>query len=140
MLIVEAVEMTVISITLPGELLTKFDEFMKTRGYYSRSEAFRDAIRNLIAESDIAKTETGEVAATIMITCDYARRDVDLRMTEVRHEFDDVVVENVHRHIDDKYCLEIFIAQGKNKRILDLIGRVRGMRGIQQVKALFMSL
>jgi CopG family nickel-responsive transcriptional regulator len=140
MLIVEAVWMTVISITLPGELLTKFDEFMKTRGYYSRSEAFRDAIRNLIVESDIAKTETGEVAATIMITCDYARRDVDLRMTEVRHEFDDVVVENVHRHIDDKYCLEIFIAQGKNKRILDLIGRVRGMRGIQQVKALFMSL
>ena len=132
--------MTVISITLPGELLIKFDEFMKTRGYYSRSEAFRDAIRNLIVESDIAKTETGEVAATIMITCDYARRDVDLRMTEVRHEFDDVVVENVHRHIDDKYCLEIFIAQGKNKRILELIGRVRGMRGIQQVKALFMSL
>jgi CopG family transcriptional regulator, nickel-responsive regulator len=140
MLIAEAVWMTVISITLPGELLTKFDEFMKTRGYYSRSEAFRDAIRNLIVESEIARTETGEVAATIMITCDYARRDVDLRMTEVRHEFDDVVVENVHRHIDDKYCLEIFIAQGKNKRILDLIGRVRGMRGIQQVKALFMSL
>ncbi len=132
--------MTVISITLPKELLTKFDDFMKTRGYYSRSEAFRDAIRNLIVESDIAKTETGEVAATIMITCDYARRDVDMRLTEVRHEFDDVVVENVHRHIDDKYCLEIFIAQGKNERILDLIGRVRGMRGIQQVKAMLMSL
>ena len=132
--------MTVISITLPSELLTKFDEFMKTRGYYSRSEAFRDAIRSLIVESDMAKSETGDVAATIMITSDYARRDVDLRMTEVRHEFDDVVVENVHRHIDDKYCLEIFIAQGKNERILDLIGRVRGMRGIQQVKALFMSL
>lgn len=132
--------MTVISITLPSELLAKFDEFMKTRGYYSRSEAFRDAIRSLIAESDIAKTETGQVAATIMITCDYARRDVDIRMTEVRHEFDDVVVENVHRHIDDKYCLEIFIAQGKNQRIFDLVGRVRGMRGIQQVKAMFMSL
>jgi CopG family nickel-responsive transcriptional regulator len=132
--------MTVISVTLPAELLSKFDEFMKTRGYYSRSEAFRDAIRSLIAESEIAKMETGIVAATIIITCDYARRDVDLRMTEVRHEFDDVVVENVHRHIEDKYCLEIFIAQGKNERILDLIGRVRGMRGIQQVKAMFMSL
>jgi CopG family nickel-responsive transcriptional regulator len=132
--------MTVISITLPNELLNKFDEFMRMRGYYSRSEAFRDAVRNLIAEAEIAKLQTGNVAATIMITCDYARRDVDLRMTEVRHEFDDVVVENVHRHIDERYCLEIFIAQGKNERILDLIGRVRGMRGIQQVKALFMSL
>jgi CopG family nickel-responsive transcriptional regulator len=132
--------MTVISITLPSDLLKKFDDFMKMRGYYSRSEAFRDAVRNLIAESEISKLETGDVAATIMITCDYARRDVDLRITEVRHEFDDVIVENVHRHIDDKYCLEIFIAQGKNERILDLVGRVRGMRGIQQVKAMFMSL
>lgn len=132
--------MTVISITLPQELLSKFDEFMKMRGYYSRSEAFRDAIRNLIAESESAKTQTGNGAATIMVTCDYARRDVDLRMTEIRHEFDDVVVENVHRHIEDKYCLEILIAQGENQRILDLVGRIRGMRGIQQVKAMFMSL
>jgi CopG family nickel-responsive transcriptional regulator len=132
--------MTVISITLPNDLLIRFDGFMKARGYYSRSEAFRDAVRSLIAEADIAKVETDLVAATIMITSDYARRDVDLRMTEVRHEFDDVVVENVHRHIDEKYCLEIFIAEGKNERILDLIGRVRGMRGIQQVKAMFMSL
>lgn len=129
-----------ISITLPNELLNKFDDFTKMRGYYSRSEAFRDAVRSLIAESEIAKMETGTIAATIMITCDYERRDVDLKMTEVRHEFDDVVVENVHRHIDDKYCLEIFIAQGKNERIRDLVGRVRGMRGIQQVKAMFMSL
>ena len=131
---------TVISITLPNDLLVRFDDFMKIRGYYSRSEAFRDAVRSLIADSEIAKMETGNVAATIMMTCDYARRDVDLKMSEVRHEFDDVVVENVHRHIDDKYCLEIFIAQGNNERIRDLVGRVRGMRGIQQVKALFMSL
>ncbi len=129
-----------ISITLPNDLLRRVDEFMKTRGYYSRSEAFRDAIRSLISESEISRAETGNVSATIMITCDYARRDVDLKVTEVRHEFDDVVVENVHRHIDDKYCLEIFIAQGKNERIVDLIGRIRGMRGIQQVKALFMAL
>jgi len=132
--------MTVVSVTLPGELLNKFGEFMKTRGYYSRSEAFRDAIRSLMAESELAKIETGNVATTIMITCDYARKDVDLKVGEVRHEFDDVVVENVHRHIGEKYCLEIFIAEGNHQRILDLIGRIRGMRGIQQVKALFMPL
>jgi len=132
--------MTVVSVTIPGELLKKFDEFMKTRGYYSRSEAFRDAIRSLMTETELAKMETGTVAATIMIICDYARKDVDLRMTEVRHEFDDVVIENVHRHIGEKYCLEIFIAEGNNDRMLDLIGRVRGMRGIQQVRAMFMPL
>ncbi|MEM2691837.1 MAG: nickel-responsive transcriptional regulator NikR [Candidatus Bathyarchaeia archaeon] len=132
--------MTVVSVTIPGELLKKFDEFMKTRGYYSRSEAFRDAIRNLMAEAELAKMEKGNVAATIMMICDYARKDVDLKMTEIRHEFDDVVIENVHRHIGEKYCLEIFISEGNNERILDLVGRVRGMRGIQQVRAMFMPL
>ena len=132
--------MTVVSVTVPSELLKKFDEFMKARGYYSRSEAFRDAIRSLMTETELAKMETGTVAATIMRVCDYARKDVDLRMTEVRHEFDDVVIENVHRHIGEKYCLEIFIAEGNNDRMLDLIGRVRGMRGIQQVRAMFMPL
>jgi CopG family nickel-responsive transcriptional regulator len=93
-----------------------------------------------MTETELAKMETGNVAATIMITCDYARKDVDLKMTELRHEFDDVVIENVHRHIREKYCLEIFIAEGNSNRILDLIGRIRGMRGIQQVKAMFMPL
>jgi len=132
--------MTVVSITLPVDLLKRFDQFIKMRGYYSRSEAFRDAIRSLIAEAEVAKIETGTVAATMMITCEYARRDVDLRMSEVRHEFDDIVVENFHRHIDQQYCLEVFIAEGHYERVLELIGRIRGMRGIQEVKATFMPL
>jgi CopG family nickel-responsive transcriptional regulator len=132
--------MTVISITLPNDLLRKFDHFIKARGYYSRSEAFRDAVRSLIAEAEVAKLETGTVAATMMITCEYARRDVDLRMSEVRHEFDDVVVENFHRHIGQQYCLEVFIAEGDYLRVLELIGRIRGMRGIQEVKATFLPL
>lgn len=132
--------MVVVSITLPNQLLKDFDEFMKTRGYYSRSEAFRDALRNLMAEAEASVTETGDLSATIMASCDIERRDADLKLTEIRHEFDDVVVENMHRHIRNKHCLEIFVAEGDNKRILDLVGRLRGMRGIQQVKVLFMSL
>jgi CopG family nickel-responsive transcriptional regulator len=131
--------MVVVSVTLPNELLGKFDDFMKTRGYYSRSEAFRDALRNLMTEAEISKTNTGEISATIMASCDIERRDTDLKLTEIRHEFDDVVVENMHRHIGGRHCLEVFIAEGDNERIVDLVGRLRGMRGIQQVKVLFMS-
>ena len=134
------INLTVISITLPSDLLNQFDEFMKSRGYFSRSEAFRDAVRNLISEAEIAKISSGNVAATIMTTCDYARKDVDLKITELRHEFDDVVIENVHRHINGKYCVEIFVTEGNNDRILNLINRLRGMHGIQQVRAMFMTL
>ena len=36
--------------------------------------------------------------------------------------------------------MEILIAEGDSKRLLDLMGRVRGIRGIQQVKAVFMPI
>lgn len=139
-MLISGVLMTVVSITLRNELLRKFDDFVKARGYYSRSEAFRDAVRNLMDESEVARVQEGTVATTIMMVCEYARKDVDKHVSEVRHEFDDVVVENVHRHIQDRYCLEVFIAEGSHKRILDLVSRIRGMRGILQVKALFMSM
>ncbi len=132
--------MTVVSITLPEELLSQFEKFMENRGYYSRSEAFRDAIRNLIAESEINKLGEEKSAATIMITSEYKRKDVENRISEIRHEFDDIIIENIHRHIKDQYCLEILIAEGDSKRLLDLMGRVRGIRGIQQVKAVFMPI
>lgn len=131
--------MTVISITIPNDLLKRFDDFIKTRGYYSRSEAFRDAIRNLMEETELTRGE-GIVATTIMITYDYERRDVDMKLSEIRHEFDDIIIENLHRHIGQKYCLEIFIAEGENSRVLKLIGRVRGVRGVQQVKSILITL
>ncbi len=121
MLIAGGINLTVISITLPSDLLDRFDEFMKSRGYFSRSEAFRDAVRNLISEAEIAKISSGNVAATIMTTCDYARKDVDLKISELRHEFDDVVIENVHRHTNGKFCVEIFVTEGNNDRIFNLI-------------------
>ncbi len=132
--------MTVVSITLPEELLSQFEKFMESRGYYSRSEAFRDAIRNLIAESEINKLGEEKSAATIMVTSEYKRKEVENRISEIRHEFDDIIIENIHRHIKDQYCLEILIAEGDSKRLLDLMGRVRGIRGIQQVKAVFMPI
>ena len=132
--------MVVVSITLPGGLLKKFDNFIRTRGYYSRSEAFRDAVRSLISEVKLLETDTERVVATIMVTSEYARKDVTVRLTRITCELDDIVVENLHRNIGDKHCLNIFIAEGTVQRVGNLVGRIRGMRGIQQVKAVFMPM
>lgn len=132
--------MTVVSLTLPDELLERFDEFIKSRGYYSRSEAFRDAIRNLISEWEFSRRELNNVAATIMITSNYKDDEVDSRVGEIRHKFDDIVVENIHRHVGQRYCLEVLLAEGEYKRVLDLIGRIRGIRGIHQIRTVLLPL
>ncbi len=132
--------MTVVSITLPSQLLRKFEEFMELRGYYSRSEAFRDAIRNLMSEWEFQRLKNEKVAATIMVTNNQSQKEVNLKMAKLRHEFEDIIVENIHRHLNHKYCLEIFIVEGEHSRVLELTGRIRGMKGILQIKTVFMPL
>ncbi len=126
--------MTIISISLTPELLDRLEEFVKSRGYSSRSEAVRDAIRNLLAEYELSRLERGRVIATITVISRHERHDVDERLTRLRHEYDYIVSGDMHIHLGKDYCLEIYIAEGDVDEIMEFIGRIRAIRGIQQVK------
>ena len=109
--------MTVISITLPDDLVKKFDGFVAERGYYSRSEAFRDAIRTLMSQAEVGKLESQDEAAAIILTAaDIRRRDIDVRLVELRNEFEDVVVENLHRYIEKEYASTYSCCRERTRR------------------------
>ena len=126
--------MPIVSISLTSDLLRKVDALIQDRGYSSRSEAVRDAIRNSLSEYELRRLEKGRVAATITTVSEYVRRDVDERLMRLRHLYDQLVTGNMHIHLGRAYCLEVFIAQGEVEEVLTFIGRVRAIRGIQQVK------
>jgi CopG family nickel-responsive transcriptional regulator len=119
---------------LTGDLLRKLDEFMREKSYSSRSEAIRDAIRDFLSDYELSRFEKGRVTATVTVICGYERKDVDERLTRLRHEYDEIVTGNMHIHLANEYCLEIFIVEGELEEVLNFIGKVRAMRGIQQVK------
>ena len=116
------------------ELLRSLDDFMRSKGYSSRSEAIRDAVRDLLSEYDITRLEKQKVTSTITVISEHERHDVDERLMRLRHEHDEIVSGNMHIHLGKTYCLEIFITEGEVDKVLAFIGRIRAMRGIQQVK------
>ena len=126
--------MPVVSMSLTNDLLRKLDTLIAEKSYSSRSEAIRDAIRASLSEYELSRLDRGLVAATITIISEYVRRDVDERLMRLRHEYNDLVTGNMHIHLGSSYCLEVFIAQGAVEAVLNFIGRVRAIRGIQQVK------
>ena len=132
--------MTVISITLPYELLARLDALVRERGYYSRSEAIRDAIRSMLAEAELAKVEGGLIAAVILVASDLMRKDVDSKLVEIRSEYEDIVTENLHQRIGNEYCIDVFLALGERKRIAAFVGRIRGTRGVRDVKVVFLPI
>ena len=125
--------MPIISISITSELLKKLDAFVHEKGYSSRSEAIRDAIRDSLAEFEISRFEKGKVTATITVISEQYRRDVEERLMRLRHEHDDIVSGNMHIHLGKRYCLEVFITEGDTEEVLKFVGRLRAIRGLQHV-------
>ncbi len=125
--------MPIVSISLTSDLLKKLDNIMEMRGFSSRSETIRDAIRSSISEFELSRFEEGDVTSTITIISDHKLHNIDERLMRIRHEHDDIVSGNLHFHLGKICCLDIFITEGPATRILDFISRIRAMRGLRQV-------
>jgi CopG family nickel-responsive transcriptional regulator len=49
-------------------------------------------------------------------------------MMNLRHEYEGLVTSNVHNHVGDHYCMELFILEGKLDEISEFVGRVRATK------------
>ena len=126
--------MTVVSISLTPELLEQLDEFVEKSGYSSRSEAIRLAVRDILSQFALQRLERGRVMATVTVISERERRDINARLMELRHGFDENIFGNMHLHIGGGYCVEIFLVQGDPVEVMAFISRVRAVRGIREVK------
>ena len=126
--------MTVISVSLTPELLTKLDKYVEKSGYSSRSEAIRIAVREALSQFTLQRLERGQVVATVTVISDRERHEQNSSLMDLRHEFDESIFGNMHLHVGKGYCVEIFIIRDETERVLDFISRVRAKRGIREVK------
>jgi CopG family nickel-responsive transcriptional regulator len=117
--------MTVISVSLTHELLNRLDDFVEKTGYSSRSEAIRIAVREILSQFTLQRMERGQVVATVTVISDRERHDLNSRLMELRHEFDESIFGNMHLHIGRGYCVEIFILR---EEALPSRGGVEGAR------------
>ncbi|MFB6140382.1 MAG: nickel-responsive transcriptional regulator NikR [Halosimplex sp.] len=117
--------MTVVSVSMPDELLERIDSFADEHGYTGRSEVVREAARNLLGEFEDKRLEERELMGVVTVLFDYSSSDVEHRMMSLRHEYDDLVASNVHSHIGDHYCLELFILEGDLEDISTFVGKIR---------------
>ena len=122
-------ELVRFGISLGRELLARFDRLIKEKNYPNRSEAFRDLIReNLVRKEWI---EGKEVAGAITIVYDHHRRELLDRLTDIQHDFHELIVSSQHVHLDKDHCLEIIAVKGDPKRIQKLASSVRSAKGVK---------
>lgn len=126
--------MPVVSVSLTGELLRRLEELQEEKGYSSRSEAVRDAVRDLLTRFELERFRDGKATSTITVISDHERHDVDERLIRLRHEHNEIISGDMHLHIGGRYCLEVFITEGEVEEVMSFISRIRAMRGVKQVQ------
>ncbi len=123
-----------IGVSLPKNLLEEFDAVILNRGYSSRSEAIRDAIRNYILEYKWMEREEGEVVGVVNVIYNHNVKGVNDSIINLQHEFHDIITTTLHIHLNSEMCLEMILVRGDMKEIKRLVDRISSTKGVINVK------
>jgi CopG family nickel-responsive transcriptional regulator len=124
-----------IGVSLPDTLLNRFDNIIKERGYSSRSEGIRDAIRNYIVDYEwMSEAEEGERVGIITIIYNHNQKGLNDSLLEIQHNSISLLGTSIHLHLDHDNCLEVVLARGSIKDIKKITEEIMSMKGVKHVK------
>jgi len=98
-------------VSIPDDLLEKFDDLISQKGYTNRSEAIRDLIRDRLVEDQWSESGN-EVVGTVTVVYNHEQSDLAQKLTEIQHKQHDLIISAVHVHLDAHNCLEVLIMRG----------------------------
>ena len=122
---------TIISVSVPDQLLERIETSIKEQGFANRSEIVRQALRSFILESRSLRELEGEITASITII--YERNTTKGQISEI-HSFGDIIQTFLHAHIDEDYCLEVIVIKGNVEAFRKLVDAFRTNENINQLK------
>ncbi len=120
-----------IGVSLPKNLLEKFDAMTDGMGYANRSEAIRDAIRDYMLKNEL-RDETGERVGIVTLIYDHHIRHVTDVLTDLQHDYTTEIQSSMHFHLDKHNCMEIIIVKGNAKIIKEIKDKLTAVAGVKQ--------
>ncbi len=126
-------QLTRFGVSIEDSLLKKFDDLIGRKGYYNRSEALRDLIRDSLVEAE-AQVGAGEMIGTITLVYDHHVRELADTLTELQHQYYKTIISTTHIHLDNHNCLEVLITRGRGEDIKKISQLLIGARGVKHGK------
>ena len=119
-------------ISLNRELLARFDQVIRRKGYGSRSEAIRDLVREHSVEADVARNKV--IVGTLTVVYDHHQPRLAERLIEAQHHYHGKVLATTHVHLDARHCLEVVIVKGRSAEVRHFAEHILSLRGVKHGK------
>ena len=128
-----------ISLSLPPQLLERFDDIAAKSGFADRSKAVQATIRNFISDDKHSLTPDQRVTAVIIVVYNHEVRGIDATLTDIEHEIADKITSSSHVHLGATHCLKIIVIKGNVMEVTTFEKVVRKLKGVMQLKAIFVK-
>lgn len=122
--------MTIVSISVTDELLGRFDDVLAAKGFRSRSDAMREAMRSFVDET---VWDSSEGENQIVITMIYDEIGPRGELSILQHRYEEIQMM-LHLHLEKGQCMEVFIARGESSRLREILGKIRKVKGVRSIK------
>ena len=124
-------ELMRIGVSLPDNLLDKFDEIIGKRGYSSRSEGIRDSIRSYISYYEWMGDIKGHRTGTVSVVYDHTKRGLSNALADIQHNYSNLIKSSVHIHLDHDNCFEVIVLDGDGEEIKKLAEAIMALKGVK---------
>jgi len=129
--------LTIISLSIPESLLEQVDATIAERGFASRSEITRQALRLFLKKDIPIENLDGEIVATVTII--YQEEANRERLLNAQHVYSGLVSTFLHAHIHEGYCLEVIILKGPAQTIRKFTDSLRTNEQITQINTTILA-
>ncbi len=123
-----------ISLSIESDLIKEFDSIANGLGHPTRSKAVGEAMREFVAKKKWDMAGKGIVPGVILVTYDHHSRGVNNALTELQHDYPDVVNATMHVHLSKHTCLEVIAFKGEADRVRSLARTLQSQKGVLDLK------
>jgi len=125
---------TRVSLSIPTDLLEDFDGLSKSLGHPNRSKAVGEAMRAFVSSKKWDLAKKGTIPGVILVTYDHHSRGLNRALTELQHDFPDVISATMHIHLSKHACLETIAFRGEAERVRSLAKVLQSQKGVLDLK------
>ncbi len=121
----------IISMSLDEKTLQNLDSLQKELGFSGRSETIRQCIRLFASDRKQSSKLSGEMNGVVLVV---HNDDHTQTISDIRHHYQSIVKTQIHNHLDNHLCLELFIVSGTGETVKKLVNAFQASRKTDLVK------
>lgn len=125
-------------ISIPADLLSKFDQHLSGKTSQNRSEAIRDLIRDRLVDDDVAEGK-GEQVVTVTLLYEAQNLDLQRRLAESRKNLVNTLLSFFQVRISERHELALLVLRGPATAIRAQAEGIQDIRGILHGKMVMTS-